>query len=207
MPEAEAPNLWPPDVKSWFTGKDPDAGKEWRWVEKGRQKMRWLDAITDSIDMSLSKLWELAHDREAWRAALHGVSKRWTRLSDWTELWGWISWTLIIKDKNQVYIYHARKVSTFLYIKYKMFFFFFLCILYENVFHNQNKVTLHHQSMIQPVFPDGTSNAGDGSTWVWSPGGGHGNPLQHSCLQNPMDRGAWWATVPRAAKSDTTKTT
>ena len=79
--EPEAPILWPPDVKSQLIGKDSDAGKDWRQNRRGRQRMRWLESIPDSMDMNLSKFWETVEDRGDWCAAVHGV-----RHSNWTTI-------------------------------------------------------------------------------------------------------------------------
>ena len=115
--EAETPVLWPPDVKNWLIWKDPDDGKDWGQEEKGTTEDEMVDII-DSMDMSLGGLQELVIDREAWRAAIHGVAKSQTRLSDWTEL----NWDSQITCKAPVRMgFEARRCQGWLSVNREIF--------------------------------------------------------------------------------------
>ena len=96
--EAEAPILWSPDVKNWLIWKDPDAGKDWRQEEKGMAEDEMVGWHYQLINMSLSRFQKLVLDRETWCATVHGITKNWTQLSDWTELkdkwWNYLQRTL-----------------------------------------------------------------------------------------------------------------
>ena len=101
----------PAILQNWLIGKDPDAGKDWRQEEKGTTGDEMFGWLTDSMDMSLSKLWELVMDREGFHAALRGVAKSQTRQGDWTELMLQKAST-VFAVTYIVYIFHLQFCTT-----------------------------------------------------------------------------------------------
>ena len=119
--EVETSILWPLAVKSWLTGKDPDAGKAQGWEEKGTTEDEMVDGITNSMGMSVSKLRELVVDREAGHAAVHGLAKSQTWLSCWTEL----NWTC--SNSGQPSSHHLS--SSFLTVQFQ-----YTCVALSELF-------------------------------------------------------------------------
>ena len=144
--------------------------------KRGQQRTRCLDSITDSMDMNLSKLQEIVKDRGAWGAAVLGVSKNWTQLSDWT-------------TERTTTMNNNRLCQGF------PFLYSFPNTWYCLAFWGET-----FQQVELPWWLRGKKlvNAGDMGSIPRSgrsPGEKNGNPLQYSCLGNPMDGGAWWAAV------------
>ena len=210
---AETLILWSPDAKSWLIWKDPDTGKDCGQEEKGTtedEMVEWHHQLNGC-------------DREAWRAAIHGVIKSRTGLSDWTELMIKLSiWFYACKifgyfsPQNQFDLNQDNLM--FLRI-FQMGFTKCCCINRIYVYIPKVRalrVTIHLDEssslLAKMCFPGGSEcmesacSAGDPCSIPGlgrSPGEGNGYPLQYSCLGNPMDRGAWWATVHGVAKSCT----
>jgi len=97
--KAETPVLWPLHAKSWLIGKDSDAGRDWGQEEKGMTEDEMAGWHTDSMDMSLGELRELMKDREAWRAAIHGVGRvrhDWATELNWLNMSWYLGWKVLL---------------------------------------------------------------------------------------------------------------
>ena len=154
---------------------------------RGRQRMRWLGGITDLMGMSLSKLWQLVIDREAWRAAVHRISKSWTQLSDWTKLnWVWpclpaqdpILPTPTMKLPQASYPHPSEGRQNENYNHRKLI----KLITWITKFSNSMKLWAMHCKVTQ----DGRVMV-ESSNKTWSTGERNGDPLQYSCRENPMN--------------------